>query len=260
MSKRDFQDIKVNDPYPGVLQIELNRPEARNALRNQTLEEISNALVCAEKEEVRCVVINGSEKCFAAGADIKELQKLNPSSSATNPRIKYWKAIRDYPLPLIAAVNGYALGGGCELAMHCDIIIAGKNASFGQPEIRLGIIPGAGGTQRLIRAVGKSQAMEMILTGQFIDADRALSCNLVSKVVNTEQTVAEALDLAQKISKMPPIAIKLAKKSLLSAYELSLSEALEFERQHFAHLTGTKDMQIGIKSFLNKHSANFVGE
>lgn len=260
MSKQDFQDIKVNHPYPGVLQIELNRPEAHNALRNLTLKEISNALAYAEKEKVLCVVINGSEKCFAAGADIKELQKLNPSSSATNPRIEYWKTIQNYPRPLIAAVNGYALGGGCELAMHCDILIAGENASFGQPEIRLGIIPGAGGTQRLVHAVGKSQAMEMILTGQFIDASRALSCNLVSKVVRSEQTVTEALDLALKISKMPSIAIKLAKKSLLSAYELSLNEALELERQHFAHLTGTKDMQIGIKAFLNKHSANFVGE
>lgn len=255
-----FSDITLTNPHPHVLQIQLIRAEARNALRNQTLNEIADALQIAGRDEsARCVVVCGSERVFAAGADIKEMQSLDPVSSLQNVRASYWKTIRDFPKPLLAAVNGFALGGGCELMMHCDIVIAGDNAQIGQPEINLGIIPGAGGTQRLVHAVGKPLAMKMILAGEFIDAARALDAGLVADVCPREVTLSTTLKLAQKIAAKSPLAVSLAKSSVLNAFEVSLETGLELERRAFAVLAGSKDREEGINAFLEKRPAEFKG-
>ncbi len=255
-----YSDLEVSTEHAGILLIRLTRAEARNALRNQTLAEIADALAqCQQDDAVRCVVITGSESVFAAGADIKEMQALDPVSSLSNPRAEYWKALRCFPKPLIAAVNGYALGGGCELMMHCDLVIAGDNALIGQPEINLGIIPGAGGTQRLVRAVGKSMAMRMVLTGEPIKADAALAAGLVAEVCPREMALARALQLAEKISAKSPLAVALAKEAILASFEVPLETGLELERRAFAVLAGSKDREEGIAAFMQKRKPKFEG-
>ena len=189
----------------------------------------------------------------------KEMQALDPVSSLSNPRAEYWKAIRRFPKPLIAAVNGYALGGGCELMMHCDLVVAGDNALIGQPEINLGIIPGAGGTQRLVRAVGKSRAMKMVLTGEPIKADAALAAGLVAEVCPRETTLARALELAGKIAAKSPLAVSLAKEAILASFEVPLEAGLELERRAFAVLAGSKDREEGIAAFMQKRKPKFEG-
>ena len=256
-----YSDIKVRVVEENVLLIELTRTEARNALRNQTLAELAEVLAHHHnKPEIRCVVVTGNERVFAAGADIKEMQALDPVASLSNVRAEYWKTIRHFPQPIIAAVNGFALGGGCELMMHCDIVVAGDNALIGQPEINLGIMPGAGGTQRLIRTVGKSMAMKMILTGEPISASQALDAGLVSEVCPREMTLNRALQLAQKIAAKSPLAITLAKGTILSAFEVPLEAGLELERRAFAVLAGSEDREEGICAFLEKRQAEFKGK
>ncbi len=254
-------DIEISSSLPGVVQIKLIRAQSKNALRNQTLSEIASVLIDSKNDSsVKCVVITGSESVFAAGADIKEMQALNPLSSLMNSRANDWKTIRHYPKPLLAAVNGYALGGGCELMMHCDIVIAGDNALIGQPEINLGIIPGAGGTQRLVRSVGKSLAMKMILTGEFIDAEHALQAGLVAEVCPREVTLKRCLEIAGSIAKKAPLALRLAKEAVLSAYEVHLQAGLELERRAFAILAASKDREEGITAFMQKRKPEFKGE
>ena len=255
-----FSDLEISTEHAGILIIRLTRAEARNALRNQTLADITQALnMGIDRDDIRCVVITGSESVFAAGADIKEMQALDPVSSLSNPRAEYWKAIRQFPKPLIAAVNGYALGGGCELMMHCDVAIAGDNAMIGQPEINLGIIPGAGGTQRLVRAVGKPLAMQMILSGEPIKADAALAAGLVAEVCPRESTLGRALQLAQRISTKSPLAIALAKEAILAAFEMPMEAGLELEHRAFAILTASKDRTEGIEAFMQKRKPKFEG-
>ena len=202
------QDILLSDPFPHVRLIQLNRPKQLNALRARLMQQLQDALsAAAEDEDVRCVVITGDDRAFAAGADINELNAYTMVSMLNDTRMLNWDAIRAFPKPLIAAVNGFALGGGCELAMACDIIVAGEDARFGQPEINLGLIPGAGGTQWLPRAVGKSLAMKLNLTGEMIDAKTALAAGLVSDVVPPELTVDTALEIAQTIASKAPVAV-----------------------------------------------------
>ena len=253
-------DNLVYTAQDGVATLTLNRPEARNALNNALLSEVTTALEAAAADDaVRVAIITGGPKVFAAGADIKEMAALDMVGVMNDPRPGYWRRIAAFPKPLIAAVNGYALGGGCELMMHADIVVAGEDAQFGQPEINLGIIPGAGGTQRLLRTVGKALAMKMVLAGEFIDAPTALRAGLVAEVVPPDQVLTRAGELAVKIAAKGPIAVCLAKEALLKAYETTLESGLAFERKAFTLLAGTEDRREGIAAFMEKRTPEFKG-
>lgn len=242
-----------------VLRITLNRPEARNALRTRTLAEIAATLEdAADDDAVRVVVLTGGA-VFAAGADVREMAALDTVGVMNDRRPAHWKTIARFPKPIVAAVNGYALGGGCELAMHADLIVAGETALFGQPEINLGIIPGAGGTQRLVRAVGKALAAKMVLTGQPLSARDALAAGLVSEVTQPELTLERAEALAQAIAAKPPLAVRMAKEALLAAQETTLSGGLDFERKAFTVLAATEDRREGVTAFLEKRKPEFRG-
>ncbi|WP_136678991.1 2,3-dehydroadipyl-CoA hydratase PaaF [Neptunomonas sp. XY-337] len=256
-----YEDILVDSVQDGVLTIRLNRPEAYNALRTQLLSEIADVLAQAKDDEtVKTVLITGNDKVFAAGADIKEMASLDAVGVMNDPRPAHWRAIAQFPKPIVAAVNGFALGGGCELVMHCDIVIAGDNAQFGQPEINLGIIPGAGGTQRLIRTIGKSMAMQLVLSGEFISAEQARDFGLISEVTIPERSFERAMELAKKIATKPPIAVRLAKESLLKAYETTLDSGLNIERKAFTMLAATQDRNEGIAAFMEKRKPEFKGK
>lgn len=256
----ELGDIRVDDPRPHVRRITIDRPKARNALRSQTLREIAAALdAAAMDDDVRCVVLTGGDRVFAAGADIGELAAHTATSILTDPRPAHWKAIRAFPKPMIAAINGFCLGGGNELAMHADILIAGDTAVFGQPEINLGIIPGAGGTQRLTQAVGKSEAMRLVLTGAFLDAKSAQAQGLVSEVVIPELTQTRALAVAETIAAKPPLAARLAKEAVLKSFEMGLEQGLHAERRAFCQLFATADKQEGVDAFLEKRKPVFTG-
>lgn len=255
----EYQDILVEQDGK-ILQLKLNRPQARNALRTQTLAELAAALdTAAADDEIRCAVVFGNLKVFAAGADLKEMAANDMVDLLDDPRVDHWARITAFPKPLIAAVNGFALGGGCELVLNADIVVAGDNAQFGQPEINLGIIPGAGGTQRLIRAVGKSLASKMVLSGQFIDAETALRAGLVSDVVVPELTLEKALELARIIAARSPLALRQAKEALRQAFEAPLGSGLEFERKAFVMLAASEDRREGIAAFLEKRKPEFKG-
>lgn len=252
--------LAVQAPEDGVRLITLQRPEALNALNTELLGELAAELDATERDaETRVVVITGSRKAFAAGADIKEMAERDLVGILNDPRVAHWQRITAFAKPLIAAVNGFALGGGCELAMHADILIAGEDARFGQPEINLGIIPGAGGTQRLLRAVGKSLAMQMVLTGEAIDARHALCAGLVSEVTQPEFTVERALQVARVIARKAPLAVRMAKEALLKAQDTDLASGLRFERHAFTLLAGTTDREEGIRAFQEKRPARFLG-
>ena len=254
------QDILLSDPFPHVRLIQLNRPKQLNALRARLMQQLQDALsAAAEDEDVRCVVITGDDRAFAAGADINELNAYTMVSMLNDTRMLNWDAIRAFPKPLIAAVNGFALGGGCELAMACDIIVAGEDARFGQPEINLGLIPGAGGTQWLPRAVGKSLAMKLNLTGEMIDAKTALAAGLVSDVVPPELTVDKALEIAQTIASKAPVAVRMAKAAVLKAFEMPLSAGLDYERRALDVSFATEDKDEGTAAFLEKRKPDFKG-
>ena len=241
--------------------ITLQRPQALNALNTVMLGELAAELSAAEADpETRVVVLTGSRKAFAAGADIKEMAERDLVGILNDPRQASWQTITRFSKPLIAAVNGFALGGGCELAMHADILIAGEDARFGQPEINLGIMPGAGGTQRLLRAVGKSLAMQMVLTGEAIDARHALRAGLVSEITQPEFTVERALQIAHAIAAKAPLAVRLAKEALLKAMDTDLASGLRFERHAFTLLAGTADRDEGIRAFQDKRAPQFRGQ
>ncbi|CAO3305116.1 MULTISPECIES: 2,3-dehydroadipyl-CoA hydratase PaaF [unclassified Pseudomonas] len=252
--------IDVQAPEHGVQLITLQRPEALNALCTELLAELAAALQAAgDDEHVRATVITGSAKAFAAGADIREMADRDLVGILNDPRVAHWQSIAAFAKPLIAAVNGYALGGGCELAMCADIVIAGTDARFGQPEINLGIIPGAGGTQRLLRAVGKPLAMQMVLTGEAITAFRAQQAGLVSEITQPELTVERAMQVARSIATKAPLAVRLAKEALLKAGDTDLASGLRFERHAFTLLAGTADRDEGIRAFQEKRQARFQG-
>nr|QBH73206.1 putative cyclohex-1-ene-1-carboxyl-CoA hydratase [Embidopsocus sp. OG7631] len=238
--------------------ITLNRPKALNALCNQLMTELNQALDTFEKDEkITAVVLTGSEKAFAAGADIKEMKDLTYADCAKGQSLQNWARITQFRKPTIAAVNGYALGGGCELAMMCDIIYAGAKAKFGQPEINIGTIPGSGGTQRLTRVVGKSNAMEICLTGNQFTADEAKAMGLVSKIYAPEELVNKAVELADKISTHSPIIVALCKESVNRAYETTLQEGLFFEKRTFNATFATEDRKEGMTAFAEKRAPQF---
>jgi enoyl-CoA hydratase len=251
----------VSDPVPGVRMITLNRPEKLNALNIALVAELATlAEQAASEAEIHCLVITGSERAFSAGADIADQQRYGDVAVFGRERLDAWEVIQNFPKPLIAAVNGYALGGGNELAMLADIIIAGENAQFGQPEINIGILPGDGGTQRLVRAAGKSVAMWMILSGERIDALTALRVGLVAEIMPPERTVARALEIAGSIARKSPVALRLAKEAVLKAFEMSLSTGLAFERNNLARAFASEDRKEGMAAFLEKRSPHFRGE
>ncbi len=260
MPDRSPQDILVDRPAAGVVKLTLNRPDVRNALRTQTLAEIAAELAAAAADDAtRAVVITGGLSFFAAGADIREMAPLGPVEILTHERQRHWKAIAGFAKPLVAAVNGFALGGGCELALCADILVAGTNAQFGQPEINLGLIPGAGGAGRLARTVGKALAMQMVLTGQPIDARTALAAGIAVEVDEPESALARAVEIAALIATRPPLAVRLAKEAVLRAFESPLSEALAAEKQAFALLAASHDRNEGIAAFLDKRPPKFTG-
>jgi len=240
--------------------ITLNRPKVLNALSHELMEELVMALEDFDKEDgIRVIILTGGERAFAAGADIGEMSDETTISIMLKDRFATWDKVRKVKKPVIAAVSGYALGGGCELVMTCDIIIASESAQFGQPEINIGVIPGAGGTQRLTRAVGKYKAMEMILTGRPMTAYEAHQWGLVNKVVPVELLLEEAKSVAREIAKKSPVATKLAKEAVLKTFDGPISEGLEFERKNFYMLFSSEDQKEGMKAFLEKRQPTFSG-
>jgi len=241
--------------------IQINRPDDMNALNIELMTNLKDALNELDKNpEVRVIVITGNEKAFAAGADIKQMANKTAIDMLEVDQFATWDQIRKTRKPVIAAVSGYALGGGCELAMTCDMIIASETAKFGQPEIKIGVTPGAGGTQRLTKAVGKAKAMEMVLTGAMIDAEEALQYKLVNKVVPIELYLQEAINLAKKIAQMSPIAAKLAKESVNRSFETHLDEGLHFERKNFYLAFASEDQTEGMQAFIEKRPAKYTGK
>ncbi|HEY4035432.1 MAG TPA: enoyl-CoA hydratase-related protein [Ktedonobacteraceae bacterium] len=256
----EYQYILVErDERVGI--VTLNRPQQLNALNFQLVHELGDALQELDHDEtIGCIIITGSgEKAFAAGADIKEMADKSPIEMMTG-NFEAWERLRRIRTPLIAAVNGYALGGGCELALHCDMIVASENARFGQPEIAIGIIPGAGGTQRLARALGKYRTMEMVLTGAQVSAQELADHGLVNRVVPKGEHLTEAIKLAKTVAAQAPIAARLAKEAVHAAFETSLEEGLEIERKNFFLLFSTEDMREGMHAFIEKRKAQFKGK
>ena len=245
----------------GVTLIRLNRPEALNALNGLLMDEMTAAVAAADADDdVRCLVITGSERAFAAGADIKEMASKSYADVFKEDFItRNWESVARCRKPVIAAVAGFALGGGCELAMMCDFIIAADTAKFGQPEINLGVIPGAGGTQRLPRFAGKSKAMDMVLTARMMDAAEAERCGLVSRVVPAADLIATALDAGKKIAALSPLAVMMAKEAVNAAYETPLSQGVKTERRLFHSLFAFEDQKEGMAAFAEKRKADFKG-
>lgn len=253
--------VILEKPADHVALLRLNRPEAKNALNS----ELRNLLVehfrqLGNNPDVRCIVLTGSAEAFAAGADLKEMVDTNPIDLMQGHAVLFWKTIAGCQKPVIAAVNGPALGGGCELALVADIIIAGEGAIFGQPEVRVGIMPGGGSTQRLIRAIGKYQAMKMLLTGQPIKAREALEIGLVSEVVADREVLDRALKTAGLISELPPLAIKQIKETVLAGADGALEAGLALERKAFESLFSSRDQKEGMRAFLEKRKPHFEGQ
>ena len=245
-----------------IATVQINRPDVLNALNEEVLDELVKELTALDNDDaIRCIVLTGNERAFAAGADIKEnFVTATPISMLKQDLTTRWEAIRRIRTPIIAAVSGYALGGGCELAMICDIIVASETAQFGQPEINLGIIPGAGGTQRLTRAVGKYRANELILTGRRIKADEAKAIGLAAQVYPAASWLDDAKGLARTIAEKPPVAARLATEAVDIAWNSTLDAGLEFERKAFYLLFATEDKKEGVDAFVNKRKASFKGK
>jgi len=243
-----------------VALLRIDRPEARNALSPEVMEELASELERLDPDpEVRCVVVAGSDKVFAAGADIKAMAERSFAEALRHPAAAFWKRLAAIKTPMVAAVSGYALGGGCELALACDMIVAAESATFGQPEIDLGIIPGGGGTQRLARVLGKQRAMELVLTGRRFGAAEARELGLVNEIAPDGEWLEAAMALAQKVAEKPPIASRLAKQAVLVAEETALSPGLENERRLYELAMATEDRVEGMKAFLEKREPKFEG-
>jgi enoyl-CoA hydratase/carnithine racemase len=243
-----------------VALLQLDRPEARNALSPEMMGEIAAELERLDPDpEVRCIVIAGSDEVFAAGADIRAMSERTFEEALRHPAASFWRRVAAIKTPLVAAVSGYALGGGCELALACDTIVASDTALFGQPEITLGIIPGGGGTQRLTRVLGKQRAMEYVLTGRRFDAGIAMQWGIVNQVVEKNRWLTEALELARTVAERPPIAARLAKQAVLAAEETGLSAGLENERRLYELAMATEDRVEGMQAFLEKREPKFEG-
>ncbi len=255
------QFIIVTPQYqPHIALIQINRPKELNALNLETMGEIRDAIKMLDADEnVRVIILTGNEKAFAAGADIKQMANKTAIDMLNIDQFTTWDTIKKTKKPIIAAVSGFALGGGCELVMICDMVVASETAKFGQPEINLAIMPGAGGTQRMTRAVGKVVAMEMVLAGRFLSAQEALQHGLINKVVPVEVYLQEAVELAKNIAKFSPIAIRLAKESVNQAFNSTLDEGLMFERKNFYMCFASEDQKEGMAAFVDKRKADFKG-
>lgn len=260
MTLTKYKNVETStDAEVGI--VRLNRPKQLNALSHELMAELVDALEAFDRDDkIRVIILTGNERAFAAGADITEMADETTVSIMLKDQFATWDRVKDIKKPIIAAVSGFALGGGCELAMTCDIIIASETAQFGQPEINLGVIPGAGGTQRLTRCVAKYKAMEMILTGRSITAREAMEAGLVNRVVPMELYMDEAMNLAREIAKKSPLAVRLAKEAILKTFDVPISQGLEFERKNFYMLFSSEDQKEGMKAFMEKRSASFTGK
>jgi enoyl-CoA hydratase len=252
--------IVEKDVAPFVAVVRLNRPKELNALNLQLMGELRDSLESLDADDtVRAIIITGDRRAFAAGADIKQMSGKTATDMLIADQFSTWDRIKRTKKPIIAAVSGFALGGGCELAMTCDMIIASETAKFGQPEIKIGVMPGAGGTQRLTRAIGKAKAMELVLTGKFIDAKQAEAWGLVNRVVPEELYLEEAIKLASEIAAQSPIAVRLAKEAINHVAESHLNEGLHLERKNFYLLFATEDQTEGMNAFIEKRPPSFTG-
>ena len=255
------EKLIVTSKEDGYAIVQFNRPDVLNAINMEVMTELVDALEALDKDDdVRCIILTGNEKAFAAGADIKEMTDASAMEMLKRDQFARWDRIRKVKKPIVAAVSGFALGGGCELMMTCDIVIASETARIGQPEINIGVMPGAGGTQRLTRAVGKVKAMEMVLTGSMISADEALRWGLVNRVVPVEYVLEEAKNLAREIASKPPVAVRLAKEAVLKSFDTTIEGGLEFERKNFYMLFASDDQKEGMKAFVEKRKATWKGK
>ncbi|MCB9103780.1 MAG: enoyl-CoA hydratase/isomerase family protein [Anaerolineales bacterium] len=257
---KSYENILVRtEGRVGIVQ--LNRPKAMNALDTPTMLEVNEAMAAFDADDgIGCLVLTGSEKAFAAGADIKQMAEASVVQQLNMVFLDLWDRLQSVTKPIIAAVSGWCLGGGCELAMVCDMIVASESARFGQPEINLGIIPGAGGTQRLTRAVGKAVAMEMVLANRHLTAQEALGYGLVNRVAPTDQYLDEAIKLATDIASKAPVAVQLGKEAVNKAFETTLAEGVYLERRLFTMLFGTEDQKEGMAAFIAKRPAEWKGK
>lgn len=262
MTTEPLDDVVVSRHVtPEIVTITINRPERRNALNLEVKAKIADAVIAADDDPaVRVIILTGHGGVFVAGTDIAEMLDMTPTSHTLDKTDRVFTVLNACSTPIIAAVEGYALGGGCELAMCCDMIVAAQGAKFGQPEIKLGIIPGAGGTQRIVRAVGRYQAMRMLLTGEFVPAPQAMAMGLVSEVVEDGSALPRALELAAQIAAMPPLAVSAIRELVRIGPDLPMQAALSMERKAFQILFDSHDQAEGMKAFLDKRPAEFTGE
>ena len=253
-------DIVLGELRGQVAIARLNRPDARNALSSELLQLLGEMVDAWDADpEVRCIVIAGSDEYFAAGADIKAMRDRSFQEAMVTPSARFWPRLAAFGTPLVAAVSGFALGGGCELALHCDMIVASETAEFGQPEILLGIIPGAGGTQRLARVAGKQLAMELVLTGRRIDAHEAHRIGIVNSVAPKKEWLEQAIELAELVARRPPVAVRLGKQAVLAAEETALTAGLDYERRLYELAMATEDRVEGMTAFIEKRRPEFKG-
>lgn len=258
-----MENILLEYPYnkhEHIALVRLNRPKVLNALSTDLMQELVDCfLELDQNPKVRVIILTGNERAFAAGADIAQMASATPVDQINDQRFRTWEMLRLVTKPIIAAVNGFALGGGCELAMSCDLIIASDEAKFSQPEIKIGTIPGAGGTQRLTRAIGKSKAMLMVLTGDMIDAKTAYEWGLVAKIVPSITLLQETFEIAKTISDRAPVAVRLAKEAVNKSFEMSLKDGMDFERRNFYLTFSSADQKEGMKAFIEKREPKYLG-
>ena len=250
----------LTETHGAVAVIRMNRPKVLNALNLELMKSLADLMEKFDSDEsIKVIMLAGTERAWAAGADIGDMADASVSDMAGRDQFAQWERIKRIKKPIVAAVSGFALGGGCELMMHCDVVVCSENAKIGQPEINIGVMPGAGGTQRLTRAVGKALAMDIVLSGRFLSANEAMQHGLVSRVVPREHWFREALNVAQSMAAKPAVALRYAKESVLKADELSLSQGLEYERKLFYMLFDTKDQKEGMSAFIEKRKPSFTG-
>jgi len=253
--------IIVENPREGVVLVRINRPDDRNAINQEVRDQLVAAYHEADADAaIRCLVLTGNEKAFAAGADLKQMAEATPDDVRAMNAEEFWRTMTVFPKPVIAAVNGYALGAGCELALTADIIIAGQGARFGLPEVRVGILPGGGGTQRLPRAVGRYRAMKMMLTGEFVSGAEALDMELASEITEDGVVLDRSLEIAEKIAALPPLAVRKIKEVVNAGLDMPLGEAMKLEREGFYFLLSTEDRTEGMRAFIEKRDPEFKGK
>ncbi len=256
-----YDNIILSSPADGVGAVQLNRPKVLNALNTKTMSEILHAMQAYDADpNIRCMILHGDERAFAAGADIREMSDATAVQMMVRNPFSAWEDMRGIKKPIIAAVSGFALGGGCELAMLCDMIVASETAQFGQPEIKLGLIPGAGGTQRMTKAIGKARTMDIVLTGRNFTAQEAFDLGLVSRIVPAAEWLEGAIKMAKEIASMPAIAVREGKEAILKSFDLSIEMGLEFERKNFYLLLTTDDAHEGMKAFMEKRMPVWKGQ